>query len=93
MREFSAEQERLLVDRLLRGDKRAEKKFWQLYQAPLKKFISDRVDSPEDVDDLTQETLTAALLCLPRFRFQSRLFTWICGIARHEIADFYRKKG
>lgn len=58
----------------------------------LKKFISQKVDNPADAEEILQETLIAANDCLPMFSGKSSFFTWLCGIAKHEIADFYRKK-
>lgn len=58
----------------------------------LKGFIFQKVENKQDVDDLLQETLMAAIEAYPRFSGRSALFTWLCGIAKHEIADFYRKK-
>ena len=55
-------------------------------------FISPKVADPMDVDEIVQDSLLSALDSLPGFKGQSQLFTWVCGIARHEIIDFYRRK-
>lgn len=60
--------------------------------AQLKKFIFSRVNSPEDAEEILQETLIAALESLPTYSGRAAFLTWLCGIARHEMADFYRKK-
>ena len=65
---------------------------YQKYQPRLSKFISQRVDNPQDVEEILQETLISANDCLALYSGRSSFFTWLCGIARHEIADFYRKK-
>lgn len=62
------------------------------YQSRLRKFIGQKVANPADVEEILQESLIAAVDCLPLYSGKSTLFTWICGIARHEIADYYRKK-
>ena len=62
------------------------------YQSRLKKYISQKVGDENDVDELLQETLISATDSLPTFSGNSLLFTWLCGIANHEIADFYRKR-
>ena len=61
-------------------------------QIRLRKFIASRLDNPFEVDEILQETLISALDAYPSFRGKSSFFTWLCGIANHEIADFYRKK-
>jgi len=58
----------------------------------LKKFITNRVSSPEDIEEIFQDTLISASECLELYSGRSSFFTWLCGIAKHEIADFYRKK-
>jgi RNA polymerase sigma-70 factor, ECF subfamily len=46
----------------------------------------------QDAEDIWQETWMAALRGLPAFRGESRLFTWLCGIARHKIMDYRRRR-
>jgi len=58
----------------------------------LKKFITNRVSSPEDIEEIFQDTLISASECLELYSGKSSFFTWLCGIAKHEIADFYRRK-
>ena len=55
-------------------------------------FVSQKVGRHEDVEEIVQDTLLSAWDSLPVFKGKSKLFTWVCGIARHEIADFYRKR-
>jgi RNA polymerase sigma-70 factor, ECF subfamily len=55
-------------------------------------FVEQKVRAEEDVEEIVQETLLTAWDCLPMFKGRSKLFSWVCGIARHEIGDFYRKK-
>ena len=64
----------------------------QDHQAHLKKYLASRVNNPYEVDEILQETLISALDAYPSFKGKSAFFTWLCGIANHEIADFYRKK-
>lgn len=58
----------------------------------LKGVISQKVGDPMEAEEILQETLMAAIDCLPMYSGKSSFFTWLCGIAKHEIADFYRKK-
>jgi len=66
--------------------------FDQKIIAQLKKFIFFRVNSPEDAEEILQETLIAAVESLPTYSGRAAFLTWLCSIARHETADFYRKK-
>jgi len=58
----------------------------------LKQFIAQRVEDSEETEEILQETLISASECLELYSGKSSFFTWLCGIAKHEIADFYRKK-
>jgi RNA polymerase sigma-70 factor (ECF subfamily) len=76
------------------GDETALETFYARYADPLFAFIYHHIDeSRPDAEDVWQETLLAALNALPAYRGQSRLFTWLCGIARHKIADHFRRQG
>jgi RNA polymerase sigma-70 factor (ECF subfamily) len=41
-------------------------------------------------EDLTQQTFVAAVDQRSRFDGQSDTITWLCGIARHKLADHFR---
>jgi len=58
----------------------------------LKNFIIKKVSNPEEAEEILEETLVSASDCLELYSGKSSFFTWLCGIAKHEIADFYRKK-
>jgi RNA polymerase sigma-70 factor, ECF subfamily len=45
----------------------------------------------EMVEDLMQETLLAAWQSLPNFRGDSSLRSWVLGIARHKVEEYYRR--
>jgi RNA polymerase sigma-70 factor (ECF subfamily) len=76
------------------GDETALEAFYARYADPLFAFIYHHIDeSHPDTEDVWQETLLAAINALPAYRGQSRLFTWLCGIARHKIADHLRRQG
>lgn len=62
------------------------------YQGKLLNFIRQRVDDEEEAREIFEETLATAWESRRNFGGRSAFFTWLCGIARHEIADFYRKK-
>ena len=62
------------------------------YLPRLRNFIDHHVEDKEDSQDILQETLISASESLSLFSNKSSFFTWLCGIANHEISDFYRKK-
>ena len=48
---------------------------------------------PAEVEDLVQNTLTEALLGANAPREEAEFRRWVHGIARHKIADTYRRRG
>jgi len=61
-------------------------------QNKVKKYILSKVSESKDAEEILQETLISASLSYSSFKGNSSFLTWICAIANHEIADFYRKK-
>jgi RNA polymerase sigma-70 factor (ECF subfamily) len=86
------EKERELVGDLLSGSERALRIFFRRYSVRLRVFIRNKIGSADDVEDVLQDSLLSALDSLALFSSRSSLFTWLCGIARHEIADYYRRQ-
>ena len=43
------------------------------------------------VEDIVQETLVKAISNLHGYRGEALLYTWLCGICRNQISDWYRK--
>jgi len=84
--------EQQLINKILAGDKSAVNEFYQKYSKKLLNFILLKVDNPCDAEEVLQDTFISALDSLPLFSGKSLLFTWLCAIAKHEVADFYRKK-
>lgn len=83
--------EKELLSQLRLGRSRAVEIWYHLYQARLTSFIQARLRSPQDASDLVQETFINCLQNLANFAGNSSLWTWMCSIAKHEIADYYRK--
>jgi RNA polymerase sigma-70 factor (ECF subfamily) len=83
-----------LVRRVTRGDEKALKNFYDIYADLLYVYIKHLLtETPRTVvEDIWQETLISALKGIPSFRGNSRLFTWICGIAKHKVFDYCRRK-
>lgn len=85
-------QEQQLVEKLKHGDPKAVRQWYAEYYAGLQKYVCKRIDNVKDAEEIVQETFLNALRQLPLFLGQSQLSTWMISIARHEIADFYRKR-
>lgn len=57
----------------------------------LYRYALIRVRSEAAAEDLVQETLLAGLQSLERFSGKSTVRTWLMGILKHKIIDYYRK--
>lgn len=86
---MSSEQD--LIRRMLAGDERAFATFFDAHFARLYRFALPRVARDhETARDVVQATLTKAMRRLADFRGDAAVYTWLCQICRHEIADHVR---
>ena len=81
-----------LIKKVIAQDQKAVKKLYQKYQPRLLNFILKKVKMHEDAEEILQETMISTIDSLPLFRGNCSLYTFLCSIAKHEIADFYRRK-
>lgn len=58
----------------------------------MKGFVQKKIDDPDVVEELTHDILMAGYNSLPTFKKDCSEFSWLCGIAKHKIIDYYRKK-
>ena len=62
-----------------------------LYGDVLYRYGLARVRDPEMAEDLVQETLLAALKAKENFAGQASEKTWLIGILKHKMIDYFRK--
>jgi len=62
------------------------------YQKSIKAFVGKKISDEGVVEELTQDILLAAHIAMPSFNKKCSEFSFICGIAKHKITDYYRKK-
>lgn len=84
--------EKELIDRLKKGDESAVREWYQAYVSKLLGFFHSKVQVSSDAEELVQDTFLSCLASLPLFRGSSGLYSFMLGIARHELADYWRKK-
>jgi RNA polymerase sigma-70 factor (ECF subfamily) len=63
----------------------------ELYGDALYRFALLRVQNTFTAEDLVQETLLAAYSSYESFSGRSTVKTWLTGILKHKILDYYRK--
>ena len=66
---------------------------WRDFSARLRGFITRRVSSPADVDDILQTVYLHVHRRLPSLRNETRLEAWLYRVTRNAIVDFYRSRG
>jgi len=78
--------DKLLVERVLRGEEPAFRRFYSVYFPRLYRFALHRLDGDADLaEDIVQITMTKALDKLQSYRGEAALFSWLCTFCRHEI--------
>jgi RNA polymerase sigma-70 factor (TIGR02943 family) len=66
-------------------------KWVELYTEALVGWAIKKVPDVETARDLVQDTFLAAFQSLERFKAESSPKTWLTGILKNKIADYYRK--
>lgn len=82
----------LIVIEILEGKKGAASRFYREYSPKIRRFLLKKMPTERDAEDVLQEVFLSAFDCLPTYRGESRILTWLYAIARHEVADYYRKR-
>jgi RNA polymerase sigma-70 factor (ECF subfamily) len=87
------ERDAAMLRRLHEGDRSAMGELYDLYFDRLYSLVFNQVDRNRDTaEDIVQETFLAALKSAKGFRGQSSVYTWLCSIAYHKVADHYRRQ-
>src|SRR5947209_6048538 len=81
-----------LVQRTLRGDTEAFHHLTVRYYRPVAGFILKRVQRPDQVEDLVQETFLEAFQALKAGRGPERFSSWLFGIAHNRCGKWLRRK-
>lgn len=89
----SHEQDAQMLRRLHDGDRTAMAELYDRYFDRVYSLVFNQVDRNRDVaEDIVQETFLAALKSAKGFRGRSSAYTWLCSIAYHKVADYYRRQ-
>lgn len=80
------------ISDILDGKKGAATAFYRQYSPKLRRFLVAKLPSEADAEELLQDIFLAVFDSLPIYRGECSVLSWIYSIARHEVADFYRKR-
>ena len=81
-----------LVARACRGDQEAFRLIFERYSRPVISFIYDLVGNRELAEELTQETFVRAFRNLRTLRVETKLSTWLFGIAKNVARESLRTR-
>jgi RNA polymerase sigma-70 factor (ECF subfamily) len=81
----------LIVKEVLSGKRGAATRFYKQYAMKLRRYLATKLPEAE-IEEVLQDTFLSAFDSLPLYRGEASLLSWLISIARHEVADFYRKK-
>jgi RNA polymerase sigma-70 factor (ECF subfamily) len=81
-----------LVSRACRGDQEAFRLIFERYSRPVISFIYDQVSDRELAEELTQETFVRAYRSLKNLRSETKLSTWLFGIAKNVSRESLRAR-
>jgi RNA polymerase sigma-70 factor (ECF subfamily) len=87
------EQEKQLVQDVLKGDLKALEKVYEMYVDPVYGYAFRRTRSKTDAEELTSEIFTRAIKALAQgqYALQGKPFgAWLTGIARHTCQEWQR---
>lgn len=66
--------------------------FYKKYYPGIRAFVAKKIDDEQIVEEIVQDVLLAAWESRGVFLGNCREFSWICGIAKHKVVDYFRKK-
>jgi RNA polymerase sigma-70 factor (ECF subfamily) len=90
--ESSASDDRRLVRRTRRGDRKAFEMIVRKYQQPLLNYVGRMVRPREQALDVSQEVFLRAYASLASYRPEYKFSTWLFRIASNYLIDTWRKK-
>jgi len=81
-----------LVTRVCQGDQEAFRLIFDRYSRPVVGFIYDMVSDRELAEELTQETFVRAFRGIHSMKPETKLSTWLFGIARNVARESLRAR-
>ena len=84
--------EKELLKRCLKGDKKAMETIVINYQKPIFNYFYRNVRNREIVSDLTQDIFLKVFSNLRKYNFSYKFSTWIYTLSHNHLIDYYRKK-
>lgn len=81
----------VIIESVLRGKKGAATAFYKAYVGKVRGYLQNKLPEGE-VEEVLQDTFLSAFDSIATYRGECAITTWLISIARHEVADYYRKR-
>lgn len=81
-----------LLKRMVEGDKSALEELYQKHGLHLLNFLLQQLGNRHNAEEVLQTTMLAAWRCAKDFRGESKVSTWLFGIARNQALKAYRSE-
>lgn len=92
VRDPSDAEDLLKIEEYLAGEKRAFEFLFEKYREKVHRIAFRFVRNQEDALEVTQEVFVRVYLGLPRFKLDSKFYTWLYRIAVNRAIDFTRRR-
>jgi RNA polymerase sigma-70 factor (ECF subfamily) len=89
----SSESDEALVEKLRKGEPAALRALMERYRGPLFGYLARLLGSPDDADDLFQDTFVRVLRGLERFDPKRAFRPWLYAIATNLVRNAWRSRG
>jgi len=66
--------------------------WFKAFHPAIRRFVASRVNRHEDIEELVQKIFIDSLRQISLLRDETKLYSWMLGIAHCRVADFYRKQ-
>lgn len=80
------------VKKAQKGDKKSFEKIYDIYAVKILKFVSYKVQSRTEAEDISSEIWLQVIKSLKSYNFKSTFNTWLYGLAKNIIYQYYREK-
>lgn len=81
-----------ILERIISGDKTATREFYTAYSPRILGYLTKRLPSFEDSQEIMQDVFLEAIESLSIFKRKATVLNWLYKIARNKTVDYYRKK-
>ncbi|MBI5414990.1 sigma-70 family RNA polymerase sigma factor [Candidatus Peregrinibacteria bacterium] len=80
------------VERAQKGEESAMEELFDSFFLKVYSYISKRIDDSDNAEDMTSEIFLEVVTRIRDFELKSTFSTWVFGIAKNKIADYWREK-